>query len=137
MLSNLFLAYHHHQSSSSLSTHSSSERLYLLAAVLTLSVLPITFLYFEPGINGACKWKVEALLKEDEDAEFKLLPDKREGKGVGGLSVKRHTAREAAKRWAEETGMGELVGQWVWRNDGRWVLGGVASGVSFLALRGL
>ena len=105
-------------------------------------MLPITFLYFEPGINGACKWKVETLLKDDkyengeQAEEFKLLPDKREGKGVGGMSVKRHSAREGAKRWAEETGMGELVGQWVKRNDGRWVLGGLAGYVSFLGLRG-
>ena len=85
---------------------------------------------------------METLLKDhnDEDGEqaeeFRLLPDQGKGKGVVGTSVKKHSAREGAKKWAEETGMGELVGAWVRRNDWRWVLGGLAGFVSFLGLRG-
>ena len=35
--------------------------LYILAAIGVFSIAPITFLYMEPGINGACKYKTRHL----------------------------------------------------------------------------
>ncbi|KAG7287134.1 hypothetical protein NEMBOFW57_006639 [Staphylotrichum longicolle] len=141
-LSNLYLAFSSRPSSSSSS--SSSSNLHLLAALLTLSILPLTFLYFEPGINGACKWKAAALLrKDDHDDEqggtaVQLLLPERKGGGVGVVvkaSTVRHSASEASKRWAEREGMEGLVRAWAGRNHGRWVLGVVAGLVGFLAVR--
>ncbi len=127
-LANLVLAYQQHHS---LQQEEQKRNLYLLAAALTFSILPVTFLYFEPGINGACKWKVEGLLTREEAG---LSEGK--GKGLVGTSVVRHSGGERAKRWAERSGMAELVEDWVWRNQGRWVVGLVAGVVSFAALVG-
>ncbi|KAK4236031.1 hypothetical protein C8A03DRAFT_17281 [Achaetomium macrosporum] len=131
LLANLYLA------ASSSTTSSCSFRLYLAAAALTLSILPITFFYLEPGINGACKWKVERLLRkeeeEEEGGEFRL-PAARVW--WFKASVVRHSASEASKRWAEVAEMRELVLAWARRNHGRWVVAGLAGALSFVATLG-
>ncbi|KAK4248098.1 hypothetical protein C7999DRAFT_13901, partial [Corynascus novoguineensis] len=135
-LSNLYLAFS--SSSSSGSGGSSSPFLYLAAALVTFSVLPLTFLVMEPGINGACKWKVAEVLKGDkgDDGESVNLPVARGGgeRSIGMPSVTRHSASEGSKRSAEEVGMGELVVSWARMNHMRWVMGIVAGGLSFGAL---
>ncbi|KAK4143313.1 uncharacterized protein C8A04DRAFT_12462 [Dichotomopilus funicola] len=109
--------------------------LYLAAGVLTISILPFTLLHLEPGINGACKWKVAALLGDATAAKHQPFTPELSGVGRG---VRRHTASEASKRWAESRDMVELVEEWARRNHLRWVVGVVAGAVSFagLVLRG-
>ncbi|KAH6634616.1 hypothetical protein B0J18DRAFT_461775 [Chaetomium sp. MPI-SDFR-AT-0129] len=142
-----------------LSTATVVRVLYLTAGALTISILPFTLLHLEPGINGACKWKVAALLgdataavdknsnnnndnTEDDNAntpkrQQKHQPFTPELSGVG-RGVRRHTASEASKRWAESRDMVELVEEWARRNHVRWVVGVVAGALSFagLVLRG-
>ncbi|KAK4125880.1 hypothetical protein N657DRAFT_569457 [Parathielavia appendiculata] len=124
--SNLYVAF-------SPSSNSFFITLHITAAALTFSIIPITFLYLEPGINGACKWKVEMLLR-----------DAKEG-GGGGFSmpsartlpsVVRHSVRGGWQRWAERVEMADLVVTWARLNHARWVLGVVAGMVSFVASRG-
>ncbi|KAK4149602.1 hypothetical protein C8A00DRAFT_18730 [Chaetomidium leptoderma] len=125
VLSNLFLAFYAVQTAS-------QKYLHLLAAALSFSILPMTFVYFEPGINGACKWKAGLLLSREDGFEMA------EG-GMNnriGVSVGRHSANEGARRWAEGVEMEALVVAWAGRNHGRWVLGVVAGVVSFWASRG-
>lgn len=179
VLANLFLAFyspssphaapplhgHHHQQQEFASLY-----YHLAAALLTFSILPLTFLVFEPGINGACKWKGEQLLssssaplKEDGSSSNQnstpdssrtkmetptetstptststttsppppllLLPKKRKAGLL--LSVERHSANEASKRWAERADMAGLVEAWARRNLGRAVVGVVAGGLGF------
>jgi hypothetical protein len=117
--------------------NSTSQRLlYLLAATLTFSIVPITLLLFEPGINGACKWKVQRLL-QDEGFRMPIrtvTPGRRRTGWIITIpSPDRHSATDASKRWAEEAGMEELVMQWVAWNHARWVVGLLAGGVSALA----
>lgn len=76
----------------------------------------------EPGINGALKWKVQSLLKDEgmqlsETSVF--LP-----------STNKHGSTMASRRWAERTELRELVLYWRYVNNVRWVLGGVAAGLS-------
>ncbi|KAK4035434.1 hypothetical protein C8A01DRAFT_17907, partial [Parachaetomium inaequale] len=118
ILSNLFLSF----------IHPSERNLYLLAAALTFSILPFTFLYLEPGINGACKWKVAGLLQDEGFA----MPGRK--KGLVKPSVVRHSASESSKKWAEGVEMGVLVEAWAGRNHVRWVVGVGAGVVSFLAM---
>lgn len=131
---------------------------YLTAGVLTISILPFTLFHMEPGINGACKWKVAALLDgggavvadnnnhnvdETESRETaneetplnkrRVQPFTPELSGVG-RGVRRHTASEASKRWAESWDMVELVEEWARRNHVRWVVGVLAGAVSFVGL---
>jgi hypothetical protein len=139
-LANLFLAFF-----SSSPTTPSQTHLYTSAALLTLSILPLTFLHLEPGINGACKWKAAQLLKapkkEGEEGDepappgpaLLLLPQKK-GRFVMPVSVERHSASEASKRWAERTDMAGLVEAWAGINWGRVGLGVVAGGLSFWGL---
>ncbi|KAL2196892.1 hypothetical protein P885DRAFT_36938 [Corynascus similis CBS 632.67] len=138
VLSNLYLAFSSSSSSGSGSGSSSSPFLYLAAALVILSVLPLTFLVMEPGINGACKWKVAEVLKGDkgDDGESGNLPVARRvgERSIGIPSVTRHSASEGSKRWAEEVGIGELVVAWAQMNHVRWVMGIVAGGLSFGAL---
>lgn len=98
------------------------RNLYIAAAVGIFSVLPLTFFYMEPGINGALKWKVETLLK-DEGYSMKettaLVP-----------SAHRHGSTESSRRWAEKTDIKELILFWRWVNNCRWVIAGVAAGLS-------
>ncbi|KAL1837345.1 hypothetical protein VTJ49DRAFT_3973 [Mycothermus thermophilus] len=137
------------------------------AALLTFSILPITFFYFEPGINGACKRKYGQLSKrmmeacdekgpsrqaedEDEQVQGEAEPARktnaskqdegffaRQWRTYIPASVNRHTGTLAAKVWAEHTDMAELVEGWVRRNHVRWVIGLVAGGLSFLGSQGL
>ncbi|KAK4100219.1 hypothetical protein N658DRAFT_428125 [Parathielavia hyrcaniae] len=131
LVSNLYLAF---SSSSSCSSSSSSSftTLHLAAAALTFSIIPITFLYLEPGINGACKWKVEMLLRKEEEEEggFRMPPAKTLP------SVVRHSASEASRKWAERADMADLVVAWARLNHARWVVGVVAGLVSFVASSG-
>lgn len=95
---------------------------YAVAAAAVLSILPMTFVLFEPGINGACKWKVESLLR---DEGFKLPPPR-----PGRPSAARHSASETARRWADGASMHDLVRYWGKVNHVRWVTGLVAAGAS-------
>ncbi|KAL2135727.1 hypothetical protein VTI74DRAFT_7244 [Chaetomium olivicolor] len=126
-IANLYLAYHSH-SPQEAAPHP-SFLLYLTAAALTFSILPITFCYMEPGINGACKWKVAGLLRDEGFS----MPEG--GAGLVRAGVARHSASEEAKRWADGSDMKDLVGCWVRRNHGRWVIGVGAGVVSFWGLR--
>lgn len=127
-LSNAYLAYVS-------SFHSKSQLLlYALAAILTISIMPMTFLYFEPGINGACKWKVAMLLESEETKPELSSGGKTEGKV--GWSTQRHSASAGAKAWAERAEMAELVAAWASRNQVRWVVAVIAGAVSGLATLG-
>jgi hypothetical protein len=144
-LANLFLAFY----SPSNTTPPQTQRqtyFYTAAALLTFSILPLTFLHFEPGINGACKWKAEQLLTltvtapkdKEEDGNGgttpPLLLPKKKGRFAVPVSVERHSASEASKRWAERTDMAGLVEAWAGINWGRVGLGVVAGGLSFWGL---
>ncbi len=91
----------------------SRRNIYAAGAALMWSILFITFLYFEPGINGACKWKVEILLASEG---FKMPVFN------GVPSSAQHSATLKTKLWAEKMSMKELVGIWAWRNHGRWII---------------
>ena len=81
----------------------------------------MTFAYFEPGINGACKWKVQSLLA----TEGFSMP------GFNGIpSSVWHSATLTTKAWAEKLSMKELVEMWERRNHGRWVVSLLAAAVS-------
>jgi hypothetical protein len=139
LLANLYLAFSSSfsnatppgQLESSSSFNSFPLSMHLTAAALTLSILPLTFLWLEPGINGACKWKAEMLLREEGFS----LPERKKGALVAA-SVVRHSASETSKKWAEGAEMGELVVAWAGKNHVRWVLGVVAGVVSFVASSG-
>lgn len=133
-LSNLYLAYFtalNTSSSFSTSTPSTTTRfrLYLLAALSIFSILPITFFYMEPGINGAAKWKVQCLLK---DEGFSMPETK-----IWKPSSLKHGGTQESRRWAERTSMRELIVFWRKVNNFRWVVGGVAAGLSGWATLGL
>ncbi|KAK3939836.1 hypothetical protein QBC46DRAFT_314888 [Diplogelasinospora grovesii] len=113
-LSNLYLAWFS-------SPNTTQQRAYIVAAALIGSILPLTFLYFEPGINGACKWKAQSLLQEEG---FSMPPFN------GTPSSVRHSATAATKRWAEQTDIKDLVATWGTRNHVRWVIGVLAAAVS-------
>jgi hypothetical protein len=116
--SNALLAY--------LSLSSSSARvLYLLAALANASIVPYTALYMEPGINGSGKWKVQEILG---DEGFGL-----KGRGAG---TDRDTASEEAKSWAESVDMRVIVEMWARVNAWRYVVTGVATGLSAAAMIG-
>ncbi len=100
------------------------QNLYIAATIAMGSVLPITFLFFEPGVNGACKWKVQSLLR---DEGFEMPP-------FNGLpSSVRHSATASTKAWADKTDMSELVSTWGQLNHGRWIIGLLAAGLSGFA----
>lgn len=84
--------------------------------------MPFTKLYMEPGVNGAAKWKAQGLLK----GEVKL------GK-VGNTGVRKDTAMEKSKKWADSVEMKDLVRSWGETNAVRWMItlaGAVASGLA-------
>ncbi|KAH6632621.1 hypothetical protein F5144DRAFT_256723 [Chaetomium tenue] len=128
--------------------------LHLAAAALAFAVLPLTFLVFEPGINGACKWKAAALLRqqqqegrgdregeEEGEAEEEEEDGRRNGLATTAAtttllrpSVRRHSAGVAARAWAERADMVELVGAWARLNHVRWVLALLAGVLSFAGL---
>ena len=103
--------------------------LHAMAAIAIFSILPITFLYMEPGINGACKWKVQSLL---EDEGFSM-PET----SIFVPSSVKHGSTQASRRWAERTQMKELIQAWQRVNNVRWAVAGLAtvlSGIATLAV---
>jgi hypothetical protein len=96
--------------------------LYVAAALASASIIPYTALYMEPGVNGAGKWKVQELLR---DEGFRL---KGEGQGTD-----KDTASDAAKRWAEKVDMKTIVQTWATTNAWRYVITVVATIVSATA----
>ena len=119
-LSNLYLAYL--SSSSSLTANPTHFRLYILAALSIFSILPITFFYMEPGINGASKWKVQSLLKD----EGFWMPDTK----LWAPSSVKHGGTNESRKCAERSSMPELIREWRKVNNVRWVIGGVAAVLS-------
>jgi hypothetical protein len=80
-----------------------------------------TMFIFEPGINGACKVKVEQILVGDTEA-VPTSPDEKGtayeplvGSKKGSLRVK-HSATAATRAWAERTDMNELAVTWARTN---------------------
>jgi hypothetical protein len=114
--SNAFLAY--------ISTKSSSftASLYAVAALASASIIPYTALYMEPGVNGAGKWKVQELLR---DEGFMLKGD--------GQGTDKDTASDAAKKWAEKVDMKTIAQTWATTNAWRYVITAVATVVSATA----
>lgn len=113
-LSNLYLAY--------LTSDSTRRNIYIAAALSIFSILPITFFYMEPGINGASKWKVQSLLKDEGFS----MPDTT----VYMPSSRKHGSTQASRRWAEKSDMKDLIKSWQKINNVRWVIGGVAATLS-------
>jgi hypothetical protein len=119
-ISNVYLAY--------TSPASSAARFYYTcAAAVFFSVLPFTFFHMEPGVNGAAKWKVQSLLRDDG---FEM--------SVGSMfrpSAHRHASTLASRQWAERTEMKVIVETWVRTNNLRWMIAmvtGVLSGYASL-----
>ncbi|KAK4630883.1 hypothetical protein CLAFUW4_02518 [Fulvia fulva] len=112
--SNLFLAY--------IAKDPFQQNFYLAAAMGIFSILPITFLYMEPGINGAAKWKTQTLLKDEGFS----LPETT----IFMPSARKHGGTQASRRWAEKTDMKELILHWRFINNFRWVIGGIAAVLS-------
>ncbi|OCK81826.1 hypothetical protein K432DRAFT_350235 [Lepidopterella palustris CBS 459.81] len=109
-LANAMLAY--------FDTNPSSRIQYVVAAVTTISIMPMTLLYMEPGINGAAKCKVQQLLR-DEGFEMQ--------ESTGMVRVDRHTAKEAWRKWAEKTDMKDIALMWSRINAWRWMITAVAT----------
>ncbi|KAK3390298.1 hypothetical protein B0H63DRAFT_557292 [Podospora didyma] len=116
VLSNGYLAW---QSSSIDSTR---RNLYLVSVVSVWFIMPMTFLYLEPGVNGACKWKIQSLLA---DEGFNLPPQQSFMPGV-----RQQTASAKSKTWADTASMKELISFWASINHVRWVGGFVSAAVS-------
>lgn len=104
-LSNVYLAL--------LETDTGKRNLYIAAAVAIFSILPITFFYMEPGINGASKWKVQSLLK---DEGFSLPVT-----SIFMPSSVKHGSTQASRRWADNSDMKDLIKFWQAINNVRWV----------------
>jgi len=113
-IANVFLAY--------IATTSFERNLYIAAAAGIFSILPITFFYMEPGINGASKWKVQMLLKDEGFS----MPDTT----IYFPHAHRHGSTQASKRWAEKTDMKELILFWAKVNNFRWAIAFVAAALS-------
>ena len=119
----------------------------------------MTFFYLEPGVNGACKWKAEAVLRDDphtlaqkaadgggssssssssssgrQKAEAEAAPHVPTGEPTSIVqpSAQRHSALDAAKRWARDSDVCELIRAWGSRNNARWVISAVAAVASGL-----
>jgi hypothetical protein len=95
------------------------RNIYIGAALGIFSILPITFFYMEPGINGASKWKVQSLL---EDEGFNL-PETT----IYVPSSVKHGSTQASRRWAENSSMHDLIKFWQSVNNFRWMIAGVAA----------
>lgn len=113
-ISNALLAYY--------ATDKRSNILYMVAAISSIAIMPLTLLYMEQGINGAAKWKVQELLR-DEGFQLKekmwVIP-----------GVDRQTASESTRRWAEKTDMREIVTIWGQINKWRWVMAAIGIAAS-------
>lgn len=116
-LANLYLAY--------MATSTVRRNLYIVAGLSIFSILPITFFYMEPGINGASKWKVQTLLK-DEGFTMKDTT-------IFRPSAYRHGSTEASRRWSERTDMKDLILFWRKVNNWRWAIALMATGCSGFA----
>jgi hypothetical protein len=106
-------------------TSNSSSRtslLYAVAALANASIIPYTALYMEPGINGAGKWKVQEILR-DEGGVLK---------GVG-QGTDKDTASDAAKKWAETVDMKTIAETWARTNAWRYVITAFATVISATA----
>lgn len=110
-LSNLLLAY--------VCSDELRRTVYLTAALGIFSILPMTFFYMEPGINGASKWKAQSLLKDQGVVmqETSLLMP----------SSRKHGSTLSSRRWAERSDMRDLIKFWQAVNNVRWVVGAVAA----------
>jgi len=93
--------------------------LYVVAALANASIIPYTALYMEPGINGAGKWKVQELLR-DEGFELK----------EAGQGTHKDTARESAATVDMKT----IAGTWVSTNAWRYVITRLATVISAAAM---
>jgi len=97
----------------------------MVAAISSIAIMPLTLLYMELGINGAAKWKVQELLR-DEGFQLKentwFIP-----------GVDRQTASESTRRWAEKTDMREIVTIWGQVNKWRWVMTAIGMAASAYA----
>ena len=76
----------------------------------------------EPGINGASKWKVQTLLKDEGFS----MPDTT----VFYPSAHRHGGTLASRKWAERTDMRDLILFWRKVNNYRAVIAVLAAGLS-------
>ncbi|KAK3374530.1 hypothetical protein B0T24DRAFT_528702 [Lasiosphaeria ovina] len=94
---------------------------YVAALAVFFATFPLTLAHFEPGINGACKWKVESLLASDG---FSLQASN------GFPSPFRHSATESSKKWADSASIAELVASWGRLNHVRWVMSLFAAAAS-------
>lgn len=108
-----------------LSTSRATRALYIFAAAGTFSVMPITLLYMEPGINGAGKWKAQLLLR----GEGLVLEE--QGNALGGVT--KHNATQKMRSWAETVDMKDIVTKWSRINGLRWLITGVAAAASGMA----
>lgn len=113
-ISNLYLAWN--------SQDVVKRSLHVVAAAAIFSILPITFLYMEPGVNGACKWKVQSLLKDEGFS----LPET----SVFVPSSVKHGSTPASRRWAERSEMEDLIRFWQKMNNVRWAIAGFAAVMS-------
>jgi hypothetical protein len=111
--SNVLLAYITSNSSSRTSL------LYAVAALANASIIPYTALYMEPGVNGAGKWKVQEILRD----EGGVLT------GVG-QGTDKDTASDAAKKWAETVDMKTIAETWARTNAWRYVITAFATVIS-------
>jgi hypothetical protein len=93
-----------------------------LAALCVASIIPITLVYMESGVNGAGKWKAASLLR---DEGFELEDT---GRRIPGVALQ--SASEAAKSWAEGVEMRTIVLTWMRLNMWRCWITGVAVGAS-------
>lgn len=105
-ISNALLAY--------FSNSWSLTSIYGTAAIATWSIIPVTLLYFEPNVNGAGKWKVQQILK---DEGYKL----KEQEGIIPSPFV-HTAKPEARRWAEGVELKDIATQWARLNSWRFVV---------------
>lgn len=96
--------------------------LYLTAAIAIGSIIPYTALYMEPGVNGAGKWKVQELLR-DEDFRLKDV----------GQGTDSDTATAKAKAWADRVDMKTIAETWAAANAWRYVITGFATLISAAA----
>lgn len=97
----------------------------MVAAISSIAIMPLTLFYMEPRINGAAKWKVQELLR-DEGFQLEentwVIP-----------RVDRQTARESTRRWAEKTDIREIVTIWGQTNKWRWVMAAIGTAASAYA----
>ena len=116
-ISNALLAYY--------TTDKRANVLYIVAAILGVAIIPLTLLHMEPGINGAAKWKVQELLR---DEGFQLEENTTVMPGIN-----RQTASQSTRRWAEKTDMREIVMTWGQVNKWRWVMTAIGTTASAYA----